>query len=155
MKKILLLAISLLIINLCTAQTSFNAAGGNVKNAGVTLSYSIGQVFYETNILNEGVQLPYHIMEIVGIDDLEGIYLNIIAYPNPTSDYLELKFETNEFDFKNVQYQITDINGHQLKSEKIESFQTNISMENRLKGVYILEVKLKNKTIKTFKIVKE
>jgi hypothetical protein len=154
MKRIILLALSLLTINLMTGQTSLNATGGSVTNAGVTLSYSIGQVFYETNTISEGVQVPYNIMEITGVEDLGGIYLNIAVYPNPTSDYLELKFETKELDFKDVRYQIFDINGNQIKSDNLHSFQTNISMENTLKGVYIMEVKLNNKTVKTFKIVK-
>ena len=143
----------LLIINYSTAQTSLNAAGGNFSKEGVTLSYSIGQVFYETNILNEGVQMPYNILE-VGIKDMEGISLNIAAYPNPTRDILELKIETKDFDFKNVQYQISDIEGQRLKSDKINDFQTFISMEKYPKGVYILEVKAKNSIVKTFKIVK-
>jgi hypothetical protein len=154
MKKLVFLALCLLSINIITAQTSINAAGGSIENAGVSFSYSIGQVFYETNILNEGVQLPYNIIGVVGIEDIDSIFLNIAAYPNPTSDFLELKIETKDLDFKNVRYQIFDINGNHLKSDKIDGFQTIISMENALLGVYILEVKLKNKTVKTFKIVK-
>jgi hypothetical protein len=53
-----------LVINLCTAQTSLNAGGGDFENGVVTLSYSIGQVFYETDVINEGVQLPYNILEV-------------------------------------------------------------------------------------------
>ena len=154
MKKIIFFALSLLSINLCIAQTSLNAAGGDFSDDGVTLSYSIGQVFYETNILNEGVQMPYNILEIIGIKDMEGIFLNIVAYPNPTRDILELKIETKDFDFKNVHYQISDIEGQRLKSDKINDFQTVISMEKYPKGVYFLEVKAKNSTVKTFKIVK-
>jgi len=154
MKKVYIIAISLLSINLCTAQTSFNAAGGNINNESVSISYSIGQIFNETSSLNEGVQLPYNIFEIVGIDDIENIFLNILAYPNPTSDYLELKISMSDFDYSNVLYQITDINGRMVKTEKITDFQTLISMENLPQGIYILEVKTSKNKSKTFKIVK-
>jgi len=154
MKHLLILAISLSTINLCTAQTSLNTAGGDFKSETVTLSYSIGQVFYQTDNLIEGVQLPYNIFEYDGIDDIEGIFLKISAFPNPTSDNLELRIETLDFDYQNAIYQITDMNGRLIKSDKILDFQTIVSMEKYQKGIYFLEVKTKNNVLKTFKIVK-
>ncbi|MCL2074818.1 MAG: T9SS type A sorting domain-containing protein [Marinilabiliaceae bacterium] len=155
MKKIvLIIGISLLLINYSAAQTSINAAGGDFISEDATLSYSIGQIFYETDILNEGVQLPYNILEMVGIDEVENIFLNILAYPNPTQDFLELRIETDGFDFQNVFYQISDNNGRLLISDKIQDFQTVISMEKFPKGVYLLKVKTKDNVLKTFKVVK-
>ena len=92
---------------------------------------------------------------IVGIEDVEGIFLNISAFPNPASDFLELRIETQEFDYQNVLYQISDINGKLIKSDKILDIRTVISMQNLPQGVYLLEVKAKNNTLKTFKIVKK
>ena len=154
MKKIIIFAVCLFSIKTITAQTSLNAAGGDFKNADYTLSYSIGQVFYETTTINEGVQLPYNILEQIGIKDIEGIFLNISAFPNPTSDFLELRIDTKDFDFKNVLYQITDVNGRAVKSEKVNDFQTVISMGSLPQGIYFLEVKTKSTVLKTFKIVK-
>ena len=153
-KALLLLGIGLLAINYSVAQTSLNAGGGDFESANVTLSYSIGQVFHETTVLNEGVQLPYNIVEVVGIDDIDGIFLKISAYPNPTSDFLELRIETEDFDYNNVVYQISDSNGRLIKSGNILDFQTVVSMQNLSSGVYFLEVRTKNNTVKTFKIVK-
>ena len=155
MKKIvLIIGISLLLINYSAAQSSINAAGGDFISEDATLSYSIGQIFYETDILNEGVQLPYNILEMVGIDEVKNIFLNMLAFPNPTQDFLELRIETDGFDFQNVLYQISDVNGCLLISDKIQDFQTVISMEKLSKGVYLLEVKTKDNVLKTFKVVK-
>ena len=155
MKKLVtLLWIWLLIINNSNAQTSINAAGGDFENENATLSYSIGQIFYQTDEIMEGVQLPYNISEIVGIDDLPGIFLNISVYPNPTQDFLELKIETENFDFNDVIYQITDVNGRTIKSVQILDFHTIVEIENFPKGIYFFEVKTNSNTYKTFKIVK-
>ena len=155
-KTLLILGISLLIINYSQAQTSFNAAGGDIESSEAKVSWSVGQTFYTADVSNisEGVQLPYEVMTITGKNDLEAISLNLVVYPNPTSDFLELKVEDTNFDFKSGAYRIADIKGSILISEKINDFQTRISMENLPKGVYLLEVSSGEKNVKTFKIVK-
>jgi len=155
MKKIfLILGISLFMISYSTSQTSINAGGGDFKNADVTYSYSIGQIFYGAGVLHEGVQIPYNIFEVTGIEDVKDIFLNMSVFPNPTSDFLELRIEKEDFDYKNVNYQISDNNGRIVKSNEIINFQTFISMENLPSGIYFLVVKTKLNTVKTFKIVK-
>jgi hypothetical protein len=154
MKKVIITAFSLLVINLCTAQTSLNAGGGDFENGVVTLSYSIGQVFYETDVINEGVQLPYNILEVSRIEDLDGIFLNIIAYPNPTRDFLELRIENEGFDFKTAKYNITDIKGNTVKTGTVNTELSRISVEELPKGTYLMEILDRSKSIKVFKVIK-
>jgi hypothetical protein len=154
-KTILVLAFSLLSINLCTAQISLNAAGGDFVNHNATLSYSIGQLFIQTNSPNEGVQIPYNIVDISGIDNLKDISFNLVVYPNPTSDYLELKIDNKDFDFNTGYYKITDINGNTIISEKISQPYNKVAVSNLSKGTYLLEVIDGNKTLKTLKITKK
>ena len=80
------------------AQEAFPVAGGDAVGSGGSVSYTIGQVFYNTQIgtngsIVQGVQQPYEISVVSGVKEAEGINLEITAYPNPTSDFLRLKVE--------------------------------------------------------------
>ena len=81
------------------AQTAIPATGGNVSGTGGSVSYSVGQVVYTTNTggangsVAQGVQQPFEISVVTGIDEANGITLQCSAYPNPTTDFLKLKVE--------------------------------------------------------------
>ena len=158
-KKLKLIAVLLLGLGLTglQAQTSVNATGGNATGSGGSVSYSVGQVVYQTHTgttgsLAEGVQQPYEISVVTGLEDPIGINLSFTAYPNPTSDYLTLSID--EFEISNLSYQLYDMQGKLLKSEKIKGNQTSIAMSNLLPAIYFVKVIQGNKEVKTFKIVK-
>jgi hypothetical protein len=84
-----------------SAQTSVNATGGDASGSGGSASYSVGQVAYQTHTgtsgsVAEGVQQPYEISVVTSIEEANDIKLSITAYPNPTTDYLELKVESEK-----------------------------------------------------------
>ncbi|GAA3624912.1 T9SS type A sorting domain-containing protein [Flavivirga aquimarina] len=138
------------------AQESVNATGGNASGSGGSASYSVGQVVYTTNTgtngsVAQGVQQPY-ISIALGIEQAKGINLSVTAYPNPTTDYLQLKVES--WKLKNLSYQLYDINGKLLQNEKIIGNQTSIIMSNLLPSTYFVKVMQVNKEVKTFKIIK-
>src|SRR6056297_3211190 len=100
-------------LSTATAQTSVNATGGNASGSGGSASYSVGQVVYTTNTgtngsLAEGVQQPYEISVVTAIEEAKGINLTVSAYPNPTTDYLQLKVESEKL--KDLSYQLYDMN---------------------------------------------
>jgi hypothetical protein len=100
----------------------------------------------------QGVQQPYEISTVSGIEEAIGINLTITAYPNPTSDYLTLSI--NEFDISNLSYQLFDMQGKLLLSTKITNEKTSIVMSNLIPAVYFVRVMEGIKNVKTFKIVK-
>lgn len=158
-KKLKLSAVLLLGLGLTglQAQTSVNATGSNASGSGGSVSYSVGQVVYTTNIgtngsVAQGVQQPYEISVVTGIEEAKGINLLVSAYPNPTTDYLTLSID--EFDISNLSYQLYDINGKLLQSEKITGNQTSIVMSNLVPANYFVKVIQSNKEVKTFKIIK-
>ncbi|HOZ29528.1 MAG TPA: T9SS type A sorting domain-containing protein, partial [Bacteroidales bacterium] len=139
------------------AQESVNATGGNDSGSGGSVSYSVGQVVYTTNTgtngsVTEGVQQPYEISVVTGIEDTKDINLSVTAYPNPTTAYLTLSI--NEFDISNLSYQLYDMNGKLLQSEKITGNQTSIVMSNLVPATYFVKVIESNREVKTFKIIK-
>ncbi|MDI3479763.1 MAG: hypothetical protein PWQ43_1230 [Rikenellaceae bacterium] len=140
-----------------SAQESVNATGGNASGIGGSASYSVGQVAYQTytstnGSVAEGVQQPFEISVGTGLEEATGINLTISAYPNPTTDYLTLSIDN--FDFSNLSYQLYDMNGKLLQSEKITGNQTSIVMSNLAPATYFVKVVQSNKEVKTFKIVK-
>ncbi|MEJ5266144.1 MAG: hypothetical protein WHT29_12590, partial [Bacteroidales bacterium] len=101
-KKLKLSAIILLGLGLTglQAQESVNATGGNAFGSGGSVSYSVGQVVYTTNSgtngsVAQGVQQPYEISVVTGLEEAKGINLSVSAYPNPTTDYLTLRIDAS------------------------------------------------------------
>ena len=139
------------------AQTSVNATGGNASGSGGSASYSVGQLAYTTNTgtngsVSEGVQQPFEISVVTGIEEAKGINLSVSAYPNPTTDYLTL--EVKDVELLNLHFQMYDMNGKLLQNEKITGNQTSIVMSNLLPATYFVKVIQGNKEVKTFKIIK-
>ncbi len=158
-KRLKLSAVLLLGLGLTglQAQTSVNATGTNASGSGGSASYSVGQLAYTTNTgtngsVSEGVQQPFEISVVTGIEEAKGINLSVTAYPNPTTDYLTLSIA--DFDASKLSYQLYDMNGKLLQNEKITGNQTNIVMSNLVPATYFVKVIQGNKEFKTFKIIK-
>lgn len=158
-KRLKLSAVILLGLGLTglQAQESVNATGGNASGSGGSASYSVGQVAYQTHTgtngsVAEGVQQPYEISVVIGLEEAKGISLTVTAYPNPTTDYITL--EVKEFELSNLHFQLYDMNGKLLQSEKITGNQTSIVMSNLVPATYFVKVIQGNKEVKMFKIIK-
>lgn len=145
-----------------SAQESVNATGGNASGSGGSAGYSVGQVAYQTHTgtsssVSEGVQQPYEISVVTGLEEAQGINLSVSAYPNPTTDYLTLEIEGEV----QTQYIVSlyDMNGKLLQNKKITGGQTSIVMSNLVPSTYFVKVTIKvqglaPQEVKTFKIIK-
>jgi hypothetical protein len=158
-KRLKLSAILLLGLGLTglQAQEAISASGGNASGSGGTASYSVGQIVYTTNTgtngsVAQGVQQPFEISVVTGLEEAKGINLSVSAYPNPTTDFLNLKVEN--YDNTNLSYQLFDISGKLLETKNITGNQTSIVMSNLVPATYFVKVILGNKEVKTFKIIK-
>ena len=152
--KISILLAMLLVSFGLQAQVSMNAAGGNAAGDGGSVSFSVGQTAFSANAgsngsVTQGVQQPYEISVLSVAEQAENISLSV--YPNPSTDYLYL---TSSDENSDLSYQLFDMNGRLLKSEKITENQTNIDMQGLVSATYFVKVNQGNKTVKTFKIIK-
>ena len=121
------------------AQSTIPATGGNASGSGGSASYSVGQLVYTTNTgttgsVVQGVQQPYEISVVTGLQEAKGIDLVCSAYPNPATDFVKLKVENYKTD--NLTYQLYDISGILLENKKVEGNETNISMSNLVSATY-------------------
>lgn len=143
--------------NFLLAQETTTSSGGNATGSNGNVSYTIGQVVYTTNTgttgsLAQGVQQPFEIQTILGIDNFN-INLQMTVFPNPTTSWLQL--DIKNYGFEKLNYQIFDINGKLVLQSKISTEATTICMENLSTNIYLLKVLDNNKEVKTFKIIKK
>lgn len=159
MKKLILFIVLTFIMAGLQAQESLNSSGGEASGDGGTVSYSVGQVSYSTHTgtngsVAEGVQQPYEISVVIGIEEL-GISLQIIAYPNPVSDHLILKFSDDISIGKDRwRASLYDMKGSIIKQQILVSNETTIDMADMQSATYVLKVINDNNEVKTFKIIK-
>lgn len=140
------------------AQETIPAAGGNASGSGGSVSFTIGQTFYtapngaDGSVL-QGIQQPYEISTVTGIDRARGIDLAMAVFPNPVTDFLVLRVD--QYDPENLYYQLLDIQGRLIKIGKIVGEETIIDMVGTTPSVYLLRVLDNEKYIKTFQIIKK
>jgi hypothetical protein len=139
------------------AQETIPATGGEVSGSGGTVSYSIGQITWNTFsgaiwTVAQGVQQPYEISVVTGMSEIGNTNLECTVFPNPTKRVVKLLVKS--FDSKNLSFQLTDLDGALIRENKIESNETEISMDNLVPAIYFLKISLDNSEIKVFKIIK-
>jgi len=71
----------------------------------------------------------------LGIDDLTSNNANAILYPNPTSDYLNIEFKS-----ENIYITIYNINGQKVLEISSLSSPANVDLKGLIKGTYIVEI---------------
>lgn len=153
------LKLSVLLLGLgltAQAQQAVSATGGDASGSGGTVAYSVGQIVFTTNAeasgsVAQGVQQPYEISIVLGIENHQ-FSIDLQAYPNPTTDYLQLKVESEASN--DLMYQLFDLSGKLIEHKIIASTTETIQMEHLPSAVYFLKVSNNNKTFKSFKIIK-
>lgn len=138
------------------AQDATTASGGDASGAGGSAAYSVGQVVYTSietasGSVNQGVQQPYKVSAI-GINTNPDIDLLMSVYPNPSTTLINLSVQN--MDLSTLSYQLFDVQGKLLVSQKITNSQTSIVMEEYATGSYFLNVINNQTELKSFKIIK-
>ncbi len=139
------------------AQNAIPTVGGNATNSNGSVSYTVGQLSYNTyegtnGTVTQGIQQPYETM-VIGIDEPKDIALICMVHPNPTSGFLKLKIE-NFKTSQDLRYRLYDMNNRLLQSIIIETSETIIPMENLMPATYLIIITENKKEVKTFKIIK-
>ncbi|MES2396968.1 MAG: T9SS type A sorting domain-containing protein [Bacteroidota bacterium] len=143
-------------LKVVVAQENSEASGGIGYGAGGSVSYSIGQIDYEKATgpggdLTEGLQQPYEIMVVSGIED-QDINLTFSIFPNPTSDFVVLT--VHSANTQNMAYTIFNIEGKLIEKQEVDSSQTTIAMKDLANGIYFIKVLRENTEVKIFKVIK-
>ena len=140
------------------AQHTINSTSNDLAGIQGSVSYSVGQIVFLTKTgtagnVSEGIQQPYEILFMTGIDEEKGIELECVLYPNPASAYVRLKIVKQET--RNLRFDLYNAEGLLLKSMKIEKEETTIPMDELVQATYFLTVIENHKILKTFRIIKK
>ena len=155
--KIIVLLLLGLGLKTANAQIAVIATGGDALSREGTVAYTIGQIIYTTNTgangsVAQGVQQAFEISIVEGLLEVKGMNIKVSAYPNPTTDFLNLKVE--KYDNANLSYQLFDMDGKLLETNKLKGDQTIIGMSHLASATYFVRIIQDNQKIKVFKIIK-
>ena len=137
------------------AQQAIIPAGNNALSGTGTVSYSVGQIFYEpqqtaTGFVTPGVQQPY---EIFTLATNENVFQSTISvYPNPVKDFLTVDFNSEKLE--KARYQLFDASGKIISQGDLKNVKSQISAGNLPTGMYLLRITNAGKVVKSFKIIK-
>lgn len=139
------------------AQRAVATAGGSATGGAGSMSYTIGQLDYNTNFalsgsVAEGVQQPFEIFTVTGISETAGILPDMSLFPNPALSYLKLTAET--IIYEGLIYHLVDMNGRIVRNGNIVSRETYIHIQELAPAEYFLKVMVFDHILKTFKIIK-
>jgi hypothetical protein len=138
------------------AQQATVATGGEATGPGGSASYSVGQAAYTTVAgptasVAQGVQQPWEISIITGMEE-EATDLQLLAYPNPTTDGVVLHL--GDADATGLHYQLHDAAGAMVANGNIPSDRQPIDLHGQASGTYILSITRQGLVVRSFRIVK-
>ena len=155
MIKYSLLLISLFIIPFTvSAQRNILTSGDSFSNNSGSVSYSIGQISYTTQInesgsKNDGLQQP---TEIYNLSTQEDNFLKDISiFPIPSQNILHIQLAEKKI----LLFKIYNLNGKLLKEGILDAREKNITISNLSTGSYFLKISDKKTKSQTFKIIKD
>lgn len=157
MKQILCLSITLFSF-LLTAQSNSQeviaTSGSSMSNGSLEVSWTMGETVTETvengNVIaTQGFQQTN--LEVVGIIEHDDSF-ELNAYPNPTTDILNLK--VSEFEEKML-ISILDNTGKIVEELEMKSEELTIDFTEKSEGLYLVLIQSKDgKKLKTLTIQK-
>ena len=155
MNKQLLIVSTLFTSVFCFGQSSVNVSGGSVSNTSGSISYSIGQVAYQSvsntsGSVSQGVQHAFEISTLSLDENKFNFTLN--AFPNPTTENLNLR--VGNYKQEKLAYKLIDLEGKVISEASMLSEETTIDMKQLPVATYFVEVHNEGKKVQTFKIIK-
>jgi hypothetical protein len=131
-------------------------SGGQFTGKSTQISFTVGETSIQTMqgktmMLTQGFQQPQ--LWVTAINEMKGLAFKIQAYPNPVTDFINLATDSDLP--SGCTWQLTDMNSRSLNNGQIVGMNTEISFQQFVPAVYILQVIDKSKVLKVFKIIKK
>ncbi|MBU1012335.1 MAG: T9SS type A sorting domain-containing protein [Bacteroidetes bacterium] len=132
-----------------------STGGGYSENGQGSISFSIGEVIIQT-IAHGDLCLTQGFCQtnitITAISEIKGLDYELMAYPNPTKNYVILKIGIENL--RKLKFILYDANGRLILMKEIISDETQIPFNFLIPANYYLKIFDELKELKTFKIVK-
>ncbi len=156
MKKPFAVVFFLLLAHILSAQEVVATSGETKQISGYEISWTLGEPVIETfnsatNVLTQGFHQSKLIVTAIDEPGTLGYQLNV--YPNPTSDYVIIDFNSA---LSNKQYSLFDNTGKRILLQHFSATKTQVDMSALASGTYLLQIGTKKTNrIQTFKIIKK
>lgn len=139
---------------------TIDASGDTITGSSGTVAYSIGQVFYtyigqSDYIVAQGIQQQEEAVNLSKPVNSAEPETEIFIFPNPASDFVNIKMDGLEFEKGLKSYALYDLQGRLLKQNKIVQAETQVELSNLKSSIYLLTVYFNDEILKTFKIIKK
>lgn len=156
LQKFIITSIAICVPFLLSAQASIHTSGGNVVQNSGSVSYSIGQIFYQQKddtetIIKEGVQQVYEVITTYSAKELNAF--DISVFPNPTKDWLNISFSALQ-PTEELNYRLFNVQGQLIEEGLFNQAYYSINLSNYQSSLYLLEIYNSDKKIQTYKIIK-
>lgn len=156
MKKLAIsLTVGLLFVGFAWGQQSVNTGGGDAAGTGGTVSYTIGQVVFNTGLSGagfaaQGVQHAYETYT-VGMEQNTSHY-SLIVFPIPTTNILTIKINNN-YDY-NFHYDLFNGEGKLVSYGHLSSDNSEINMSSMVDDIYHLILLNEGSIVEKIQIIK-
>ena len=132
------------------------SSGGTFNGNSISVSFTVGEPVINTllqgNVMvTQGFHQPH--LTVTALDEAKGVALNIKAWPNPTTHFVQLEI-SNELT-RGSSFQLFSMSGSLIQERKLDGSITEISFQNMKSATYLLRVIQNNQTLRTFKIIKK
>jgi hypothetical protein len=134
------------VAHVLSAQETILASGGDATGSSGSSSYSVVQVFYNTNTsgtgsISQGVQQSVELFTLSN-PELTALTLKVVTYPNPSTDYVVLSL--SDANLTNLSYVLYDLQGRIVTKGQATQSSSQIAMHSLATGSYVLEVNQNN-----------
>ena len=131
-----------------------SSTGGFYSNGSGQLSVTIGEVITTTisdgtNELTQG----FH-QTIITVTNIENhsIDFEMSVFPNPTSKSVTIRIKELK---DNISLTLYGVDGKIILTERIQSLETNLNVEQFANGIYFLNLSKDGQFIKLYKVLKQ
>ena len=155
MKYSIIIPIFFLAGVMVSAQEVVSSNGDSKSAAGYEVSWTVGEAVIatmigSTNTLTQGFQQPR--LTVTAVTDLLYPGLEIKVFPNPTQEFITIRF--SEY-IEDTRYSLYDLRGKLIENKLINAADTEIDLKKYASGQYILKLTNKSRqAIQTFQIIK-
>ena len=155
MKYSIIIPIFFLAGVMVSAQEVVSSNGDSKIAAGYEVSWTVGEAVIatmigSTNTLTQGFQQTR--LTVTAVTDLLYPGLEIKVFPNPTQEFITIRF--SEY-IEDTRYSLYDLRGKLIENKLINAADTEIDLKKYASGQYILKLTNKSRqAIQTFQIIK-
>ena len=141
-------------------QDAVPAAGGDASGSGGSVSFSFGQLIYNTYVgssgsVVEGMQQPFEISLITGMEGIQISGLSLSLYPNPANDLLTAELKHARGAGQLITLEVFDAYGKRMHVFTLVEGLTTLTISDLTPGLYFIRAFDGIQSIQTYKLIKQ